>query len=248
MSDIQNENFNISTAYLVDLLCKNVGIINCVDYAKQQGWIDDFDVVNQQEMLTRKQAARIIHNYLKIELNEKDIMEIGSAADLKDLYDCRVCVNHVAQVYLKGIMSAILIGGITMFGMNYKISKCEIHQICERVFHVNSRLKLNIENELDYAKNEYISELVQYVDINGIKQNIDDKTLVIDLRSEAEYKDNICIGAFNLKLVDIINRKYDSLFFEKQVIVYCNNGYQSQIAANYISELTKKKVLYSSLV
>ena len=33
-------------------------------------------------------------------------LDISGAAALKDLYDCRVCANHVAQVYTRGIMDA----------------------------------------------------------------------------------------------------------------------------------------------
>ena len=35
-----------------------------------------------------------------------DIGDISQAYKLKDLFDCRVCANHVAQVYLRGIMDA----------------------------------------------------------------------------------------------------------------------------------------------
>ena len=37
----------------------------------------------------------------------KDLDNIDPAEILRDLYDCRVCVNHIAQIYLRGIMDAI---------------------------------------------------------------------------------------------------------------------------------------------
>ena len=46
-------------------------------------------------------------------------MDINKASCLRDLYDCRVCANHIAQVYLRGIMDASDIrrgGGFLVFG------------------------------------------------------------------------------------------------------------------------------------
>ena len=33
-------------------------------------------------------------------------LDMSGAKGLKDLYDCRVCANHIAQVYMRGIMDA----------------------------------------------------------------------------------------------------------------------------------------------
>ena len=54
--------------------------------------------------LTRKKCAEIIHLFLQKILREKDEIGIEKAYFIKDLFDCRVCANHIAQVYLKGIM------------------------------------------------------------------------------------------------------------------------------------------------
>ena len=43
-------------------------------------------------------------------------LDISGAKDLKDLYDCRVCANHIAQVYLRGIMDA---GNLALQGEVY---------------------------------------------------------------------------------------------------------------------------------
>ncbi len=57
-----------------------------------------------EQTLLRKTAARILHFYLRDILAVPDIPDITPAAVLKDLYDCRVCVNSIAQIYLRGIM------------------------------------------------------------------------------------------------------------------------------------------------
>ena len=59
-----------------------------------------------EEATDRKTAAVLLHIFLLTELKEPDESDISGASILRDLYDCRVCVNHIAQVYLKGIMEA----------------------------------------------------------------------------------------------------------------------------------------------
>lgn len=75
-------------------------------YAHFRGWIEDDDERHPDVALNRQTAARIAHQFLRIECNLPDIEDISPAAILKDLYNCRVCANHIAQIYLRGIMSA----------------------------------------------------------------------------------------------------------------------------------------------
>ena len=37
-------------------------------------------------------------------LGEEDESDWSAAERLQDLYSCHVCLNHIAQVYVKGIM------------------------------------------------------------------------------------------------------------------------------------------------
>lgn len=60
-------------------------------------------------VLTRKLCAKIIHEYLQKNMHEPDEIGIEKAYFIKDLFDCRVCANHIAQVYLKGIMDVFSI-------------------------------------------------------------------------------------------------------------------------------------------
>lgn len=75
-----------------------------IDYALQQGIIEDYDLTNMHNPIERRSAARIVHEALLTEMGEKDEEEWSAAKNLQDLYNCRTCLMHIAQVYVKGIM------------------------------------------------------------------------------------------------------------------------------------------------
>lgn len=70
-----------------------------------EGWLEAEDEVFKDRSITRKNVARICHMYLRKVMNVADL-DINGANKLKDLYDCRTCANHIAQVYMRGIMDA----------------------------------------------------------------------------------------------------------------------------------------------
>ena len=72
---------------------------------REEGWLEAEDEVFKGRSITRKNVARICHMYLLKVMGISDL-DISGASKLKDLYDCRVCANHIAQVYLRGIMDA----------------------------------------------------------------------------------------------------------------------------------------------
>ena len=73
-----------------------------IHFARMHGFAEALDELSADKPLIRSQAARIIHEFLKKELHEPDEPDWGDAGRLKDLYDCHVCVNHIAQVVLRG--------------------------------------------------------------------------------------------------------------------------------------------------
>ena len=75
-------------------------------YGHFRGWLEDQDERNPAPPLNRQTAARIVHLFLLIECGVQDLPDITPATTLKDLYTCRVCANHIAQVYCRGIMGA----------------------------------------------------------------------------------------------------------------------------------------------
>lgn len=102
--------------------------------------------------ITRKQAAIIIHEYLRCVLHEDDDRETSLAKELKDLYDCRICVKHIEQVYVKGIMEAMIDLGKSketglpiIFGGNELLTDEEASKIVERV--VNKEFRISYSNK-----------------------------------------------------------------------------------------------------
>lgn len=73
-------------------------------YGHFRGWLEDSDERFPQAPLNRQTAARIIHQFMKIECGLSDLSDITPALVLKDLYTCRICTNHIAQVYTRKIM------------------------------------------------------------------------------------------------------------------------------------------------
>ena len=77
-------------------------------YGHKRGWLEYADETNPHKPLDRRTAARIIHQFMKIEMHIPDETDISQAENLKDLYTCRVCANHIAQVVVKKIMQPVL--------------------------------------------------------------------------------------------------------------------------------------------
>ena len=112
----------MTTERFVIELCRITGMESDGIYAKgrKNGWLEAEDEISKDRPLTRKNAARIFHMYLLKVLHVNDI-DISGAKDLRDLYDCRICANHIAQAYMRGIMNARELkrdGGFLWFDLN----------------------------------------------------------------------------------------------------------------------------------
>ena len=79
---------------------------NHLSIGHKRGWLEDSDERFPEATLDRRTAARIIHQYLLIEQRIPDLPDITNATKLIDLYTCRACANHIAQIYERGIMDA----------------------------------------------------------------------------------------------------------------------------------------------
>ncbi|WP_029323973.1 hypothetical protein [Butyrivibrio sp. AE3004] len=55
--------------------------------------------------VTRKDAARILYIFYREVLKMPDV-DWNRAKNLKDIYECRVCANAIAQMYENGILEA----------------------------------------------------------------------------------------------------------------------------------------------
>ncbi len=99
---------------------------DAINDAHNSGLIDLYMSEHADDMIFRKDAAKILHLYLKNICQVKDEEDISPAAVLKDLYDCRVCADHIAQVFIKGIMKGHdYPGGLMIFDPNVEITDAE---------------------------------------------------------------------------------------------------------------------------
>lgn len=103
----------------------------------ENGWLEFEDKLYHEDEINRKNIARIIHMYLLKVKGISDLQDISKAGELRDLYDCRVCANHVAQVYLRDIMSAKELsvnGGFLWFDLNGEDDSAAIEDYLIRAY------------------------------------------------------------------------------------------------------------------
>lgn len=82
---------------------------NLLNYGHVKGWLEDWDEHDSGWPVDKRTAARIIHQFMKLELGVAEIADKESytkAEELRDLYLCRSCANHIAHVYIREIMEA----------------------------------------------------------------------------------------------------------------------------------------------
>ena len=95
--------------------------------------------IPSNEELTRNQAAKILHTYIRDVLKIPDITDenvLYKATELRDLYDCRICAADIMQVYLRGMMDAgyvIKETGMKMFGGSERFTTIEFDIVKERL-------------------------------------------------------------------------------------------------------------------
>lgn len=215
----------------------------CVEYGLQKGWLEAQDVINQEQVLLRKHAARIIHNFLRLELKERDEIDASPAYVLRDLFDCRVCAGHIIQVYVKAIMGGItLTDGRMIFAAEEVISEEEAEEIAARVFQTEHRARKKTEE----YENAIVSEPKE-ISLEYAMQLLQEekRALLVDVRTAREYENGCLEGAVNVPLLNIIKNPF--VFAENRdtmILLYCNEGYQSKAAAQCLLETGYSKVVY----
>ena len=94
---------------------------------------DDYDI-------RKKNAARITHVFMRDILNISDITdetELSKAGMLKDLYDCRVCVADITQMYVRKIMPASYETPSLIFGSEELFTIKEAENIIQNIKSLN---------------------------------------------------------------------------------------------------------------
>lgn len=96
----------------------------------ETGWILSEDRLFKDSVIERRNCARIIHEYMRRVLNIPDIEDISPAYSIKDIFDCHVCTNHIAQVVLRNIIQC---NCANMFGLSDAVTHKDAVKMAEAV-------------------------------------------------------------------------------------------------------------------
>lgn len=220
---------------------ENMTSVELIQRGRTKGWLEEFDELNWHKDIKRQQLSRIIHEFLKKEMQEKDDIDIKPASNLKDLYDCHTCVAHVAQVYVKGIMETYTPG---IFGMQKTLMREESAVIIEKIIKPQLRTPVIMkDNERELLKEILYAEEISMAE--ALKQCAERKGLLIDVRTFSEYEEGHLENAIShpmqkvLHDISCIGKEFDQYLY-----LYCQKGYQSQVVANYLKNNGYKFVYY----
>ena len=220
--------------------------------AWQQGLLEEQDVLAGSRPLERRTAARIVHQFLVSICKEADETDWGEAKNLLDLYDCRTCANHVAQVYAKGIMCGVK---ENVFGMREVLSAVEADEIIVRAADRDKRLcNAGRASQTHAAKRLTESETEKLLAKEACLQAMSDEDTAaesivwIDVRSDSAYEQAHLPGALHLPLVKLLeNPAVLPTDKNRMLVFYCENGHQSELAAAQAIESGFVKVYYSAI-
>jgi rhodanese-related sulfurtransferase len=183
--------------------------------------------------MTRQNAAKTVHEWLKNVRLEPDEQDIEAALRLRDIYDCHACVGHVAQVYVKGIMTA----KAGVFGMREELSEREAEEIAMRASEPARRVRVfGVKTETaEPAMDEKRAGIADTPPDEPVPKRDDGKTqydLIIDVRPPEEFAAGHREGAVNVPLVEYLE---DPVAFatdrDAAILFVCNHGIKSRIAA-----------------
>jgi len=211
-----------------------------MEYGVRKGWLEVQDVAEKSRGLNRKQAARIIHNFLRLEKQEPDEIDASPAYVLKDLFDCRVCAGHIIQVYVKGIMDAVEDNnGNILFMAERPISAEEENSILERTFYPEKRRKVMTKQQETAKEPKQIS--IEEVHLSRREKN----AVVVDVRTERAFETGHFEGAVNIPFLNVLKNPYAvSEDRNKQIICYCEAGAQAAAAARCLLEAGYRNVVF----
>ena len=205
----------------------------------QEGWLEEQDVTGRSELCSRKTAARILHRYLQIREREPDEQDTAEALKLQDLFDCRVCTGHVMQVYVKGIIEGYRNQDDRLiFGMENPVSEQECAEIYKKLFDPGMRNRPAERTEhSEKGKIQITAEEALLI------CRTEKKVLLADVRTEAEFQKGHLEGAVNLPLLSILKNPYAVCERrDRKILLYCEQGYQSDIAAQCLRDAGYERV------
>ena len=214
------------------------------EIAQRHGWVAPEVACQSSEILHRNEAARIVHEFLRRELGEPDEENWDEAKKLKDLYDCRTCVAHVAQVFCKGIMTAT--DGV--FGQRVKVTRTEAFQIARRCVDATQRdRKANCREESPQGPSHggATPRRLSKTEAEELMAGCSD-LLCIDVRTPGEYARGSLNGFVGHPLLSLMEDPTAICpDYSRPILLWCDGGYRSEIAANFLSESGYRRIYYS---
>ena len=197
-----------------------------MDKAVEMGLAEDLDCENAEAPITRKATAKLLHEAL-LKIYAEDDVEWSVAENLKDLYTCRTCVMHIAQVYVKGIMPAK--GDV--FDLDNLVTRGEAAEFVARIIAPDMRTKINTAVEASEIQSISYEE-AQIV----LKEN--DLAILVDVRDKIEREKGYIEGSISIPLDEIISG-VGALPEDKNttLIIYCTSGMKSKKACAMLLEM-----------
>lgn len=188
----------------------------------QRGYLLDYDLVYRNTEITRKHAARIIHSYLKKIRLEEELKDWSAAEELKDLYQCKTCAIHIAQVYAKGIIRE---KRQQFFDADDVMTEAEINEATERVFHPEKRL---VPPKKDYP-------IINECSLLEAEEYIRKGAVLIDVREREERTAPVLLKHRCIPLSKLELNPYQ-LPRDVTLLFACNYGYKSTRAIRIATE------------
>ncbi|MFD2700780.1 rhodanese-like domain-containing protein [Paenibacillus shunpengii] len=203
-----------------------------MDYALYKGIIEDYDLTNISKPIERRSAARIVHEALLTEFGERDEQDWSAAEYLRDLYSCRTCVMHIAQIYVKGIMHG---RDPYLFDAAGSLTRVEAEVIVARMLDREQRIP-RTEGRVFQSKHLTPDEAWELM--------VSDPTaMLVDVRTNEDYRTGHIRGSICIPLQDIFNNPF-SVCVRKDtpLILYCQKGYKSSIASQALIDAGYSRV------
>ena len=200
--------------------------------ALRRGLITDLDRLHGEKAIRRSQAARIAHHTL-LYRGEPDEADWSAARGLKDLYSCSTCVNHIAQVFAKGIMEEQTKG---LFGVDECITCSQAQETIRRIADKSFRR---------VPKRSDVPGKVRFLQEGEAQRMLgeDRRILLVDVRSRKDYAQGHRQGSVNVPLKDLaLNPRMICADTQAVIFLYCARGYQSALAAGLLVDAGYKNV------
>ncbi len=229
----------------VDRRTEEADLRSCTDgmhAGASHGWLNARDLAEAGQTVSRSAVARLLHEFMRRELGEQDV-EFGSASrGLRDLYDCRTCVNHVAQVVEKGIMSPVSPG---IFGMREPVTLSEAREMIQGLLSPLRRERVRGREATQESPEKAGVFRTQEQALELLREH--PEALYIDVRTPWEFENGHSGNAVNIPLLQLLkDGETVCKDRERYIMLECDGGYRSRAAAQCLADHGFAHVYYTA--